>query len=60
MAFSKELLDEILKDYKGPEDMMGQEGIIKQLSKALIERAMEAELAEANIDFFDFFENMIH
>jgi transposase-like protein len=46
MAFSKELLDEILKDYKGPEDMMGQEGIIKQLSKALIERAMEAELTE--------------
>jgi hypothetical protein len=32
MAFSKELLDEILKDYKSPEDMMGQEGIIKQLS----------------------------
>jgi transposase-like protein len=46
MAFSRELLDEILKDYHGPEDMMGQGGIIKQLSKALIERAMEAELTE--------------
>jgi hypothetical protein len=32
MAFSRELLDEILKDYHGPEDMMGQGGIIKQLS----------------------------
>jgi transposase-like protein len=46
MTFSKEMLDEILKNYKSPEDMMGQEGIIKQLSKALIERAMEAELTE--------------
>jgi transposase-like protein len=46
MTFSKEMLDDILKDYRGPEDMMGQEGIIKQLSKALIERAMETELTE--------------
>jgi transposase-like protein len=46
MAFSKETLDELLKDYKGPDDMFGQDGIIKQLSKALIERAMTAELTE--------------
>jgi transposase-like protein len=46
MAYSKEVLDELLKDYKGPDDMFGQGGIIKQLSKALIERAMEAELTE--------------
>ena len=46
MAIPKELLDELLKDYKTPEDMFGQGGIIKQLSKALIERAMEAELTE--------------
>ncbi|GHV53007.1 hypothetical protein AGMMS49579_11100 [Spirochaetia bacterium] len=46
MAFSKETLDELLKDYRGPDDMFGQDGIIKQLSKALIERAMEAELTE--------------
>jgi transposase-like protein len=46
MTFSRETLDEILKNYKSPEDMAGPEGIIKQLSKALIERAMEAELTE--------------
>ena len=46
MAIPKELLNELLKDYKTPEDMFGQGGIIKQLSKALIERAMEAELTE--------------
>jgi transposase-like protein len=44
MAFTKEMLDQILKEYKGPDDMFGQEGILKQLNKALIERAMEAEL----------------
>ena len=46
MAFSKELLDEIMKDYKGPDDFYGPEGIMKQLTKALVERTMEAELTE--------------
>jgi transposase-like protein len=46
MAFRKEVLDELLKDYHGPDDFYGPEGIMKQLSKALIERMMEAELTE--------------
>jgi len=46
MAITKELLDELLKEYKGPDDILGQDGLIKQLSKALIERAMQAELTE--------------
>jgi len=46
MAISKEILDELLKDYKGPDDFYGPDGIIKQLSKALIERMMEAELTD--------------
>ena len=46
MAFSKELLDQILKDYKGPDDFYGSEGIMKQLTKALVERTMEVELTE--------------
>jgi transposase-like protein len=44
MAFTKEVLDEILKDYRGPDDFYGPEGIMKQLTKALVERTMEAEL----------------
>jgi transposase-like protein len=44
MAFSKELLDEILKGYHGPDDFYGPEGIMKRLTKALVERTMEAEL----------------
>jgi transposase-like protein len=35
-----------MKDYHGPDDMYGPEGLVKQLSKALIERAMQAELTE--------------
>ena len=46
MAITKEVLDELLKDYKGPEDITGQDGLLKQLTKALIERAMEAEMTE--------------
>jgi hypothetical protein len=44
MAFSKEVLDEILKGYHGPDDFYGPEGIMKQLTKALVERTMETEL----------------
>ena len=46
MAISKEVLDELMKGYKGPDDFYGPEGLVKQLSKALIERAMQAELTE--------------
>jgi putative transposase len=46
MAFTNEVLDEILKDYTGdPEQFAAPCGLLKQLTKALIERAMEAELS---------------
>lgn len=34
----------MLKDYRNPEDLMGESGIFKQLTKALIERCLTAEL----------------
>jgi hypothetical protein len=37
-------LDELIKDYKNPEDLIGENGLLKQLTKALIERAMQAEM----------------
>ena len=46
MAISKEVLDELMKEYKGPDDFYGPDGLIKQLSKAIIERAMQTELTE--------------
>jgi hypothetical protein len=37
MAFSQEVLDEILKDYHGSDDFYDPEGIMKQLTQALVE-----------------------
>ena len=39
-----ELLDELLKDYEKPEDLLGQDGLLQQLTKALVERALDGEL----------------
>lgn len=44
MEIRKEILDELIKDYQNPEDLLGEEGLLKQLTKALLERAMQAEL----------------
>jgi len=46
MAITKEVLDELLKDCHGADDFFGPGGLVKQLSKALIERMMQAELTE--------------
>src|SRR5450432_369386 len=46
MAIENELLDKLLADYKKPEDIIGENGLPKQLTKALLERAMNAELSE--------------
>jgi heme oxygenase len=34
MSISKEVLDELLKNYKGPSDLTGTEGILKEKSVA--------------------------
>jgi len=41
-----ELIDSLLKDYKTPEDLIGENGLLKQLTKRLLERAMAAEMTE--------------
>ena len=41
-----ELLDELLSDYETPEDLLGDDGLFKQLKKALLERALGAELSD--------------
>ena len=46
MAISKEVLQELLKDYKNPEDLLGENGLLKQLQKGLIEAALGSELTE--------------
>ncbi len=42
----KEILDQLLSEYKSPEDLLGESGILKSLSKALLERILEAELSD--------------
>ncbi|MGA2252602.1 IS256 family transposase [Terracidiphilus sp.] len=44
MVLDKELIDKLLGEYKGPEDITGENGLLKQLTKALVERALAAEL----------------
>jgi putative transposase len=45
MAINGKLLDELLVNYKTPEDIIGENGLLKQMTKALLERAMNAELS---------------
>ena len=40
----EELLDELIKDYKNPEDLLGKNGLLGQLKKRLIEKAMQSEM----------------
>jgi putative transposase len=40
------VLDQLLKDYKKPEDILGEQGLLKRFSKAVLERALGAELTE--------------
>ena len=44
MEIRNELIDELLKDYRKPEDIIGENGLLKRFVKAVLERAMNAEL----------------
>jgi putative transposase len=45
MSLDQELIDRLLVDYEKPEDIIGESGLLKQLTKALVERALSAELS---------------
>ena len=44
MPITPQLLDELLKDYKSPADMFGDDGLLQQLTKAVVERALQGEM----------------
>lgn len=44
MAIKDEILDQLLKGYEKPEDLLGDDGILQELNKALVEKALGAEL----------------
>ncbi len=39
-----DLIDILLSDYKKSEDLIGENGLLKQLTKALVELALDAEM----------------
>ena len=44
-APSPDLIDQLLAGYQSPEDLIGEHGLLKQLTKAVVERALQAEMA---------------
>jgi putative transposase len=45
-VISNDLIDALLKDYRKPEDLIGADGILKQLTQRIVERALQAEMTE--------------
>ena len=46
MAIDPKLIEELLGEYKKPEDIIGENGLLKQLTKAVLERALQGELID--------------
>jgi putative transposase len=46
MAIRPELLDELLKECENPEELLGQNGLLKELTKGLVERMLHAEMTD--------------
>ena len=44
MTIRRELIDELLKEYETPQVVLGEGGLLKELTKAVIERCLESEL----------------
>ena len=45
-ALPNDLIDSLLTNYKKTEVLIGENGLLKQLTKALIERALQAEMSD--------------
>jgi putative transposase len=41
---SADLIDQLMAGYQKPEDLIGEHGMLKQLTKAIVERALQAEI----------------
>jgi putative transposase len=46
MAIDPKLIDSLVAGYKKPEDIIGENGLLKQLTKAVLERVLNEELTE--------------
>ena len=45
-AIRDEVIEELLQGYRSPQDLLGEEGLFKELKKRLLERALGAELSK--------------
>ncbi len=46
MTIDTKLIDQLLTNYKKPEDIIGENGLLKELTKAILERALQAEMTD--------------
>lgn len=44
MTINTDVIDDLLKHYKTPEEILGENGLLKQLTKAVLQRALQAEM----------------
>ena len=44
MTINTDVIDDLLKHYKTPEEILGENGLLKQLTKAVFQRALQAEM----------------
>ena len=44
MTIDLAAIDDLLKKYKSPEEILGENGLLKQLTKAVLQRALQAEM----------------
>lgn len=44
MEIKEELIDELIKGYQSPEEILGERGLLKQLTKAVLERCLQGEM----------------
>ena len=49
MAVDQKLIAELIKGYKKPEDMIGENGLLKQITKAVLEAVMQADGAASRL-----------
>jgi putative transposase len=46
LTLDTQLVDQLLRNYRTPEDLLGEDGLLKQLTVALLERAISAEMED--------------
>ncbi len=44
MAVKNELIEQLMQNYEKPEDLLGESGLIKELTRALLEKALDGEM----------------